>query len=233
MPIWRQIHAALRADIAAGRYRTGDKLPTEKELSARFGVNRHTVRRALAELTAEGSIHVRRGSGAYVAEGMIDYPLGAKVKFSQSITQLGRVPAHRLLRTDVIRAGDAIARQLNLREGSHVIVLETIGEADDLPVNHVEQYLPAERFRGIDAAFARTLSLTQALTQYGVIDYRRAWTRITARAPSRRIAGLLRQPEDHPVLRTEGLNLDMAGQPIEFAVAHWAGGRTQFLVEAV
>ena len=228
-PVWREIHATLRGEIA---YSTGDRLPTEKELSARFDVNRHTVRRALAEMTAEGAIYVRRGSGAYVAEGVIDYPLGAEVKFSRNMTQLGRVPAHRLLRTDIVQASDGIAAHLSLKPGSTVIRLETVGEADGLPLHYVEQYLPEARFAGLGEVFARTLSLTQALTQYGVTDYRRAWTRVTARAPSRAIAALLRQPETQPVLRTEGLNLDMAGQPIEYAVGQWAGGRMQFIVES-
>ena len=48
-PLWRTIHDSLRGDIAAGRYRPGDKLPTEAALAARFCVNRHTVRRALGE----------------------------------------------------------------------------------------------------------------------------------------------------------------------------------------
>jgi GntR family phosphonate transport system transcriptional regulator len=231
-PVWREIHATLQEEIAQGVYRTGDRLPTEKELSTRFGVNRHTVRRALGEMTSEGAIYVRRGSGAYVAEGIIDYPLGASVKFSRNITQLGRVPAHRLLDAGIVKAAEAVARHLGVKPGSDVIRLETVGEADGLPVHHVEQFLPAARFSGLGAVFARTLSLTQALTQYGVTDYRRAWTRVMARAPSRAIAALLRQPETQPVLRTEGLNLDMAGQPIEYAIGQWAGGRMQFVVES-
>lgn len=232
-PVWREIHTTLRREISDGRYRTGDRLPTEKELSLRFGVNRHTVRRALAELTTEGTISVRRGSGAYVAEGVIDYPLGSRVKFSQNIAQLGRVPAHRLLRAIVVRADDTVARHLSIRPEAPVAQIETIGEADGLPINYVEQFLPLDRFPGIIEGFRESLSLTRALAAYGVVDYRRAWTRIMARAPSRAIAAHLRQPENTPVLRSEGVNLDMAGAPIEYAIAHWAGGRTQFVVEVV
>ena len=51
-PVWKSIAATLEAEIGQGHYRTGDKLPTEAALSARFGVNRHTVRRALADDSA-------------------------------------------------------------------------------------------------------------------------------------------------------------------------------------
>lgn len=228
--VWRAIYDALRREIAQGQYRTGDRLPTEKELSARFDVNRHTVRRALGELTAEGVISVRRGSGAYVAEGIIDYPINDKVKFSQNISQLGRVPTHRLLRAAVIEADETLAKHLNLRTAAPVAKIETIGEADGLPINYVEQYLSRDRFPDIIEKFRQSLSLTVALSAYGIVDYRRAWTRIMARAPSRAVAALLHQSELTPVLRTEGINLDMAGAPIEYAVGYWAGGRSQFVV---
>jgi GntR family phosphonate transport system transcriptional regulator len=229
--VWRDIYDTLRREISGGQHRTGDRLPTEKALSARFGVNRHTVRRALAELTIEGVIAVRRGSGAYVAEGIIDYPIGARVKFSQNISQLGRVPTHRLLSAQVIAADETVARHLNLRLNAPVAQIDTIGEADSLPINYVEQFLPLERFPGIIDGFRESLSLTKALAAYGVVDYRRAWTRVMARAPSRLIASHLCQSELTPVLRSEGVNLDMAGAPIEYAVGYWAGGRAQFVVE--
>jgi GntR family phosphonate transport system transcriptional regulator len=229
--LWREIHAYLRGEIAEGRFRTGDRLPTEKELSTRFGVNRHTVRRALAELTAEGAVTVRRGSGAYVSEGMIDYRLGASVKFSQNILHIGRMPFHRLLRAEIVEPEERVARLLALRQGGRVVLIETLSEADGVPVMMGRHRFSEARFPDMIQAFRETGSISAALTRYGVTDYRRAWTRITAVAPSRTVARQLRQAEGQPMLRTEGLNLDMAGQPIEYATGYWAGSRAQFVVE--
>ena len=50
--VWGVIAEALRSEIAGGARPPGDRLPTEGQLAARFGVNRHTVRRALAALVA-------------------------------------------------------------------------------------------------------------------------------------------------------------------------------------
>jgi DNA-binding transcriptional regulator YhcF (GntR family) len=52
-PLWTAIRDTLRQEIATGQYRGGDKLPTEARLADRFGVNRHTIRRALADLAEE------------------------------------------------------------------------------------------------------------------------------------------------------------------------------------
>jgi GntR family phosphonate transport system transcriptional regulator len=59
--IWRQIMETLKAEIVSGAFAERSRLPPEAELAARFGVNRHTVRRAIAALTSEGIL--RPGPG--------------------------------------------------------------------------------------------------------------------------------------------------------------------------
>jgi DNA-binding GntR family transcriptional regulator len=66
-PRYAALADALRADIAAARMRPGDPLPTEAQLTARFGVSRFTVREALRTLASEGLIERKRGSGTVVA----------------------------------------------------------------------------------------------------------------------------------------------------------------------
>lgn len=230
MTVWRHIHDSVRQEIRAGAYATGDRLPTEKVLSERFKVNRHTVRRALAELTREGVITVRRGSGAYVSEGAIDYQLGAQVKFGENVRGQGRTPRHRLVSAEVSPPSDAAMRHLKLREGQKTVTLKILSEVDALPVLLGSHVFDADRFGDIDAAFERTQSISGALREFGVIDYRRAWTRISAVAASRATAEALRQSDAQPVLTTESLNLDMSGQPVEYAVGAWASARTHFVI---
>jgi GntR family phosphonate transport system transcriptional regulator len=227
---WGAIYAQLRAAIDDGTLRTGDRLPTEAALAQQHRVNRHTVRRAMAALTAEGAIWVRRGSGAYVAAGRLDYPLGDKVKFTRTIRAIGRKPLRRVLDADTRPPGETVARRLRLRQGRSVVRIAMLSLVDDLPIAHVEHFFPEHRFAGLDAAVRETLSVTAALARYGVADYVRAWTRIAAIRPSRDIAALLGQPEIEPVLRAEALNRDMTGEPIEYAVSQWAATRTQFVV---
>lgn len=230
-PVWKTIFETLRTEIVNGSFNAGDKLPTEKDFSLRFNVNRHTVRRALAELSQSGIISVRRGSGAYVAEGVLDYKIGPRTRFSQNVLHLGRTPSQRILKTDILPADERVAERLNLKLSKPVVVIESVGEADSTPVCASEQYFPAERFPDFAKAMEETRSVTAAMTRYGVIDYVRAWTRIAAVSPSRLIAKKLRQPDNAPVLRAEALNLDMAGQPIEYAVTYFAGQRAALIVE--
>lgn len=63
-----QVAVALRDAIVAGTYQPGDRLPPERELALRFGVNRSSVREALQQLSAWGLVDVRHGGGATVAD---------------------------------------------------------------------------------------------------------------------------------------------------------------------
>ena len=64
-----QIERALRREIARGALRPGARLPTEKELSAAYGVSRPVIREAVGRLKHDGLIVSRQGSGAFVTEG--------------------------------------------------------------------------------------------------------------------------------------------------------------------
>ena len=55
-------------EIRAGRLMSGEKLPTEQELNARFGVSRTVIREAMASLRSEGLVVSRQGSGVFVAD---------------------------------------------------------------------------------------------------------------------------------------------------------------------
>ena len=69
--IWKQIERQLLRDIAQGMFKPGEKLPTEKELAARFEVNRHTVRSAIAALTEANVTRVEQGRGTFVQEAVL------------------------------------------------------------------------------------------------------------------------------------------------------------------
>src|SRR5262245_3498734 len=65
-PKHREVSRQLRADIAAGRYGPGARLPSEPQLVKQFGVSRPTIGRAMLDLQQEGLIERRAGSGTYV-----------------------------------------------------------------------------------------------------------------------------------------------------------------------
>lgn len=65
-PLYLQLVQTLRTEIINGVYPVGSRLPTEGELTARFGVSRHTVREALRELRDANLVSSRQGAGTIV-----------------------------------------------------------------------------------------------------------------------------------------------------------------------
>src|SRR5579875_463697 len=94
--LWRQISNALSAEISAGAYRPGARLPTEAELAHRFRVNRHTVRRAMDELSRSGFARVEQGKGAFVPEDVLDYVVAPRTRFSEWIRRHNKEPSGRI-----------------------------------------------------------------------------------------------------------------------------------------
>ncbi|MSP67658.1 MAG: phosphonate metabolism transcriptional regulator PhnF [Alphaproteobacteria bacterium] len=230
--IWHQIAERLAAEIAAGAPGSGERLPTEAALATRFRVNRHTVRRALADLEARGLVRVEQGRGSFVAETMVDCPLGMRTRFSENLLGRRRTPARRLLRETTLPASAEIAKALALAPGTTVVALELIGEADGRPISIATHYFPAARFAGIGAVVAELGSITEALRRFSIHDYTRRITRITAHLPDPADAAQLRQSASRPVLRTESVNVDAAGRPLEYGIARFAGDRVQLVVGA-
>ncbi len=229
--IWREIAATLQAEIARGHVPPGGRLPTEAELAARFGVNRHTVRHALAALAADGLVHSRRGAGVFVTGRAADYPLGRRVRFHQAVTAAGMTPSRRLTRSDTRPADATEADQLALPEGAPVHVFEGVSLADGHPIAMFRSVFPAARLPDLPQAMAQTNSVTAALAACGVEDYTRASTRLTAKAAKPMLALALQIKEGAPVLRSVAINVDAAGVPVEYGTTWFAGDRVTLTVD--
>src|ERR1700760_2961609 len=182
--LWRQIANRLQHDIGAGIYPPGARLPTEAKLSQHFRVNRHTVRRALEELSRGGMVRVEQGRGSFVAEDVLEYAVEPRTRFSEWIRRLNMEPSGRLLQLKETAADAHVASGLGIRAGGRVVLLERLGFADDRPVSLSQHYFPATRLRGILGALREAPTITEALKAVGVSDYLRQITRVTARLPN-------------------------------------------------
>jgi GntR family phosphonate transport system transcriptional regulator len=231
LALWRQIQQAIEAEIAGGARPPGERLPTEAEFAARFGVNRHTVRRAMEELEARGLVRIEQGRGSFVAEDVLDYTLGPRTRFSEIIRRQNRAPEGRLLRVAELPAEAALAEALGIRRGRPVIQVERLGLADGRPVLVGTHHFPAARFARLPALLAEDASISAALAACGVPDYRRQVTRVTARLPTPEEAELLQQARTRPVLVSEAVNTDPAGVVVDVTFTRYAAGRVQLVVE--
>ena len=229
--LWRQIEQSIEADIVGGRAVSGSRLPTEAELACRFGVNRHTVRRAMEELERRGLVRIEQGRGSFVAEDVIDYRIGPRTRFSEVIARNNRAPSGRILSIAEVQASDAAAAALKLRRGRPLWCVERLGLANGVPVAYALHHFPRARFPGLAEALARGGTLRRALAACGLADYARATTRVTARLPTPREAEHLRQPRNRAVMVCENVNVDQDRVPVEYCVVLYPAGRVQLVFE--
>jgi GntR family transcriptional regulator, phosphonate transport system regulatory protein len=228
--VWRQIAHRLESDLRTGGFEAGARLPTETELAARFTVNRHTVRRAIADLAARGLVRVEQGRGTFLQDLVIDYPLRRRTSFSANLLAQDRAPSHEILEAAEVAADAEVARALGLRRAARVVYSASVGFADGVPVSYGRSFFPAARFPGLADRLRRQPSISAVLTGYGLADYRRATTRVLARLPSAEEAARLRQPAGEPVLVTEAVDVDPEGRPIRYGATCFAGARVQLTV---
>ncbi|GMV58031.1 MAG: hypothetical protein AMXMBFR72_11430 [Betaproteobacteria bacterium] len=226
----KRIAATLAAEIRDRVYTDGGRLPGESELARRFGVNRHTLRQALAELVRQGLLSIERGKGAFVRPDMVDYLLSRRTRFSENLLRQGLLPGKRLLAAREIAAPEKVAHALRLPRGAHVLRLEMLDEANEQPVALAVAHYPADRFAGLLELLDERCETTEMLRRLGVNDYVRATSRITTQMPTDELARLLQQPKTRPLLCVESVDADLAGVPIKYGETTFAGDRVQLVV---
>lgn len=238
MAIWQTISDTLVEEIEKGVLEPGGRLPGDVELATRFGVNRHTVRRALSHLQAQGLVRSERGRGTFVVEDAIAYRFGAQTYFEQNLLDNMRVPSRRILSTTVYGAPTTIAEQLQIKAGSPVLTAAMLGEADGIPVHLARLHFPVERFPTVEPAFARMpvgqssrISLSELIGGLGVTNFRRKTARIKTRLPDAEEARHLKMAAQDPVFQLEILNIDDGDIPVFYGVTAYCGSRVEFLLD--
>ncbi|MFC5584739.1 phosphonate metabolism transcriptional regulator PhnF [Nitratireductor kimnyeongensis] len=226
--LWRQIADRMRREIGEGVLGSDGRMPPEMALAARFGVNRHTVRTAIAALVQEGVLRAEQGRGTFV-EGRkrLAYPIRNRTRFSEGLAGQSRGLRAELLDHAIEKASSEVSRALALAPGAAVIRLETRSLVDGRPVSRARSWFDADRFQGMAEVFQRTRSITASFRELGLADYLRSSTTVTARHAD---AGDLRDLNLSPgaiVIVTNAVNVDTDGCPVQSSETRFAADRIE------
>ncbi|WP_421725590.1 phosphonate metabolism transcriptional regulator PhnF [Bauldia sp.] len=230
--LWRQIADQLRNEIAGGVWTADAALPTEVALATRFGVNRHTVRRALAALSADGLVRSDQGRGTFVLAGRLTYPISRRTRFSEIVSRQAREPGGRMIASRVESADVRLSGFLEVPQGTPLICLETLSVADGVPISVSLNWFSADRFPNLVTGYAETGSITAAVKAEGVENYLRRWTRVRAETADAKDRDRLQLPVGASLLVTEALNEDQRGNPLHFSITRFAADRIELEIES-
>lgn len=237
LPLYAQLHDELRDLIARGDLAAGERLPSESELARRFGVNRLTIRQALAELARAGLIVARQGIGTFVAQRSEPFVVELSPsdwaveheRAAHAAEAAGHRMSERLLDVRRLDAPPQVVRQLG--EGS-MIWMEAVHQMDDAPTIRTEYWTrsplsPDDVRRRADSGFG-----TRAIRDVVGADMYYAWRSFDAIGASRRDAAVLGVPLGAPLLLRTGLNSDAAGRPLLYLERSAPAGRMRIVMRS-
>ena len=228
---WKLIRDAIEADITAGALRPGDQLPTEPELCARFQSGRHSVRRAITELAADGRLSVEQGRGTFVeTKPLLTYTIGRRTRRRTNLESQGVDVSGERLSVEIVPASQEVADALKLPLGAKVVKGRSITYADGKPIAFGSKYHDAARFPDFQDRREILGSSTATYESYGIKDYIRHETCIHSRRALRTEADMLRQHPDQPVMVVHAVDTTLDGKPLNYGEVVWSATRVRFVV---
>lgn len=223
LPRYVQISQKLRESIQQGVYKAEEKLPSENQLSDRFGVNRHTLRKAIALLKDEGLLRTDKGRGIFVATPPLEYPIGKRVRYNEALEAQGKKGSYELLKTTQIAAESDIAKKLKIKIGEPVAIFEYLGFADKHPLHLTTSYFPLTIFPDLLDYLKEVESVSKLMKEAYGCEHIRRCTYVSARQVRPQDARLLQVALNQSILLVESINEDQKGRVIEYGVTRFRG----------
>jgi GntR family transcriptional regulator len=221
---YRDIAENLRDRVAAGEFGAGRLLPSEAELSDRYGASRVTVRRALELLRDEGLIDARQGLGWFVATDPLRQTLGRLATIEAQLAESGWRPERRILEFEFTRADGDVRAVLGVEQ---VLRVRRVNLADDEPFAVVTVWCPADLGNRLSRADVERSPFYELLG----VRLGGATQTIAAAAVEADDARLLRIPRASPVLKCRRVTRDVDGRAVLLSEYVFPAHRTEFVVE--
>jgi GntR family transcriptional regulator len=212
---YARIMAEVEESIASGCLAPGDRLPTERDLAADYGVSRMTVRQALQALEARGVLRrtIGRNGGSFVAQPKLERDLGTFSGLSAELARQGVAPG---------------ARVLSAREAWPSIEIVRVRYADGDPFALERSSFSAERFQGL-LDLDLTGSLYELLDEHFDAAPVRAVERIEPVLADAEEAEALGVSRRAPLMLVDRVAYDADGAAVETARDVFRGDRTRIV----
>jgi GntR family transcriptional regulator len=227
-PMYAQIKTELRGRILDGCYKPHERLPSESELIALFGVSRITVRQALGDLQREGLLFKIHGKGTYVSKPKTFQELGQLEGFAEAMGKRGFETFNRVIAQREVEADLVVATHLQLPANTPVTEIRRVRFLNREPISVDVSYFEraiGTRLCQADLAHRDIFALLE--NEIG-ISLGKAELQIEAMLADETLAGLLQIEEGAPILRMERLTFSAEGKPIDFEYLYYRGDAFQY-----
>lgn len=210
VPRYRAIAEDLAQKIRSGRYRAGDALPPQRELSTAYGVTLMTLRQALQVLNDDGLIVQQPGRGTFVAPPHAAYRLDALNSLGDELRGQGHPVRTEVISTALRPVPAGLSRPMGLPAGHKGLRLVRVRHLSRQPVIHQVSWIPEPIASAIKGADFGGSPLYTVLAEAGVRIHR-ATERIRPALLTGPVARLLDRSPGGPVFFSERLTYDADG----------------------
>ncbi|WP_068087273.1 phosphonate metabolism transcriptional regulator PhnF [Polycladidibacter stylochi] len=231
LAMWRQIADEIRNQLTMMNCSVGTQLPTESVLSEGFQVNRHTVRRAIGSLVEDGFLRADQGRGTYLARKPLVYPIGTRTRYSDNLSKQDIEPSGKLLGIEVEPADMRLCEAFSCPTETPMYRVETLNYGDDVPLIYAQLWFIKSHFPELPRIMSEDTSVTHLLKHYGIEDYTRKKTLVSAMIATPELAEHLQLQEGAPILVMESLNIDGAGNAVQLGLSYVASERMHLTLE--
>lgn len=228
-PRYRQLARHIANAIRSGTLAQNSQLPPERDLADQADVSRVTVRKAVAELVAEGLIAQHQGAGSFVqsAEPRFEHSLSTLVSFTENMRARGMTSTSEVISAGLYTPTPDEMVALGQGTGDKVARIERLRSADGIPMALERSSLPADILP--DPSAVKT-SLYNVLRRLGRAPSR-ALQRVAAINLEPREAGMLDLAPGAAVLQIERTAYIASGRPVELTLGLYRSDIYNFLTE--
>ena len=210
-------------DMIERDFAVDDSIPSERDLCARYGLARMTVRQTIDNLVNDGRLYRVHGKGTFVARPKIGMEMRL-ASFSEDMRAHGFEPGSVELSRQLVQAGRHVGLELGLAPDEPVHIVERVRTADGVPMAIERNYYPAALTPGLLDEPLKDISLFTVLVErYGLV-FDDGQQSLEAGIADASDAELLQVPKGSAVLHYTRRAL-AAGRPVEYVIATYRGDR--------
>ncbi|RLT97353.1 GntR family transcriptional regulator [Ketobacter sp.] len=221
-PLYLQIKETLKKQILEGKYVPYQKMPSESELMASFGVSRITVRQALRDLHREGLIFTTQGKGTFASKPKAMQEVQHLEGFEEAMNSQGYETSAQLVSIREINPSKDVQDKLNIHSKEGAVEVIRVRYLNREPVSVDTSFFPMQIGRHL---FARDLGrdIFPLLENELNIPLGRAEISLEARPADANIAKLLQMEPGAPIMWVQRLTHDVNNHPVDYEYLAFRG----------
>lgn len=225
-PLYQQLHDILVDAIDSGTWDPNEKIPSENNLSATYGLSRMTVRSVLTDLVKEGMLYRVQGKGTFVAEKITTLS-PSYIGIREQLEQMGYEVTTKIIECKTEACNSAIARYLGIESGSPVFKIKRVRYIKGEPISIHTSHIPPHYSERLTPELLEKEQLCVLLSEFYGLQKKQVDETLESILALSEEAKLLEVEKGHPLLLLRDTLYSESGTPYEYTKVVFRGDKVK------